>query len=191
MTALLGAENAERARLASLLESIRTTLVGGAQTGSALGALASGIAAAPFSAAAPAVNTDGGADAAPLKDAAPAASRTLKLVAQPEPDANPHLVEYARELLGRLEASYWKDVETQQPPSAVVQRLVEQLKATRELFVLRCETDGEPATADEFDAQLSTVLDVKGATSFGRHLGIAWYEVSQPAAAAGTRAVAS
>jgi hypothetical protein len=48
----------------------------------------------------------------------------------------------------------------------------------REVFLTRFKD--EPAAGGEFDRQIALLLDARSATTFARHLGIAWYPVSYP-----------
>jgi hypothetical protein len=180
----LEAEKAERARLAAVLDSIR----------SAVGATA------PLSMAAPkATHTDPlevttrvtivdvsdrhGAEEqnrqVPADQSAVDPGRNLKMVTRAAAEPDSVLSDCARQLLEQVEESYQNDVQSLQRPSDVVDRLVVQLRTARELFLAQCNNDEALATG-EFDRQISHVLDTKGATNFGRHLGIAWYEISQP-----------
>jgi len=104
---------------------------------------------------------------------------TLKVVARGSADSDPALTACAKQLLEQVEESYQSDVESLQRPADVVDRLVIQLRTARELFQAQCSGD-EAFANEEFDRQISHVLDAKGATAYGRHLGIAWYEVTQP-----------
>ena len=115
--------------------------------------------------------------------------RNLKFVARSMAESDVVLRDCATQLLDQVEASYQNDVGSLESPFDVVDRLVTQLRTARELFMMRCGND-ETLASEEFDRQMSLLLDTKGATAFGRHLGIAWHEMSQPAERAATSAVA-
>ena len=115
--------------------------------------------------------------------------RNLKFVARGPAEHDVVLSECAIQLLDQVEASYQTDVRSLESPFDVVDRLVTQLRTSRELFLMRCGND-EALASEEFDRQISFVLDTKGATAFGRHLGIAWHELSQPAERAAPSEVA-
>jgi hypothetical protein len=115
--------------------------------------------------------------------------RSLKFVSRAPAEPDVALADCARELLDEVHSSYQANVESLQGPSDVVNRLVTELRTARELFLMRCNDD-EALANQEFDRQISLVLDTNGATAFGRHLGIAWYEISQPAERAAPYAVA-
>jgi hypothetical protein len=112
--------------------------------------------------------------------AAPAVDRRLKLVASSEVApiaAPPHLVEYFNELFDQIEAMYRVD-ERAHASVEVVDLLSANLRCAREVFVQRASSAGCNG-ATLFDQKLSAKLDEVGATSLGRHLAIAAYEVTQ------------
>jgi hypothetical protein len=199
LAAQLSAESAERARAAGVLDSIRTALVAvGIQpspspspSGPGDAATTSPAPAAEILADAERADPQAPPSGVDVDEPSADAARTLKFITRPQAEARPHLKEYAARLLEHVETSYWQDVESLQHPTDVVTRLVDYLRTARELYVARCQAEGELSSADEFQRQLSTVLDTKGSTSFGRHLAIAWYEVNEPAGRAAACAVAS
>jgi hypothetical protein len=173
---------AERRRVSAILESIRSAVGGGLPVASAIETSNALPEATPQPSAQPAA-----ADTARNHDEQPAAvgqftsnaAATFKVVARGRVEPDEALITCAKQLLEQVEESYQSDVESLQRPADVVDRLVIQLRTARELFTAQCNGD-ETFANEEFDRQVSLVLDTKGATAYGRHLGIAWYEVSQP-----------
>ena len=106
-------------------------------------------------------------------------TRTLALVHPPRPleaEGDPELTEYARELLTSAEAAYRADLESSLSPVLTVDRLTEHLRGARDRFVSRANSpsrDGSPL----FKRHLLALLDSRWDTSFGRHLGIAVYQL--------------
>src|SRR5580765_5251525 len=160
-------ECVERRRALAVLDSIRSTI---------------GVAPPRQGSAAPADVRPEALDLMPPRVERAAASesaRPLKLVtADPTPN-NASWSEYATQLLEQIEASHQYDVESLERASDVVERLTEYLRMAHELFLTRFK--GEPAAAEEFDRQMGRLLETKEATTFARHLGIAWYAICQPA----------
>ena len=195
----LESEKTERTRLSAVLESIR----------SAMGAVTPlpgpGPSASIDTEAAPTVAVPANiplsqeaSDPGTSRDESPSEStRSLAFITRgaaeaevsPLPPVDPELSKAATQLLDQVESTYQCDVESLQSPFEVVDRLVAQLRTARELFLMRCNNDSAVANA-EFDRQISCLLDAKGVTAFGRHLGIAWHEMSQPAERAAPSAVA-
>jgi hypothetical protein len=105
-------------------------------------------------------------------------ARPLKLVSSEPTPHNARWSEYATQLLDQIEASHQYDLESLERPSDVVARLTECLRMAREVFLTRFKD--EPAAGGEFDRQIALLLDARSATTFARHLGIAWYPVSYP-----------
>jgi hypothetical protein len=169
-------ERVERRRALAVLDAIRSTI---------------GFGVARQESAAPADVHPEAPDLMPPRVERAAASesaRPLKLVtADPTPN-NASWSEYATQLLEQIEASHQYDVESLEHASDVVDRLTEYLRMARELFLTRFKE--EPAAAEEFDRQMGRLLDTKGATTFARHLGIAWYAICRPARAETPPAVA-
>jgi hypothetical protein len=91
----------------------------------------------------------------------------------------PEWREYACQLLEQIESAYQHDVDTSERPSDVVDHLTEYLRIARDMFSTRFIDAAE--APQEFDRQVTAVLDAKGTTPFGRHLAIAWYVVGRPA----------
>jgi hypothetical protein len=109
-----------------------------------------------------------------------AADRHLKLVASgavasvPGP---PHLLEYFKELFEQIDAMYQVDRRAHASVD-VVERLSANLRYARDVFVQRASSEGLMG-ATLFEQELSKKLDEVDATSLGRHLAIAAYELSQ------------
>ena len=123
--------------------------------------------------------------------APPEARRSLKLVVPIEAvtvAAPPELVEYVQGLFEQIHAMYLVDVQAH-AMADVLDRLCVNLRSARNAFVQRASVEGVIG-ADLFDQTLSVKLDEFGATSLGRHLSIAAYELTA-AAAADVRAEAS
>jgi hypothetical protein len=172
---------AEHRRVSAILESIRSA-IGGAAVARVLESSESTADAKPEHAAKPAAAATTRNDEQPVAvDRLPSSGApTLKVVVRIPPVPDEAVSACARQLLEQVEESYQTDVESLQRPADVVDRLVIQLRTARQLFLAQCGNN-ESNASEEFDRQLSIVLDAKGATAFGRHLGIAWYEISQPA----------
>jgi chromosome segregation ATPase len=108
------------------------------------------------------------------------ADRRLKLVASgavasvPVP---PHFLEYFKELFEQIDAMYQVDRRAHASVD-VVERLSANLRYARDVFVQRASSEGLMG-ATLFEQELSKKLDEVGATSLGRHLAIAAYELTQ------------
>ena len=162
-------ERTERRRALAVLDSIRSAMGGGI--------------APPrqaFAAPTDVQTAEAAAPASPRVErvAASESARPLKLVSSEPAPHNARWSEYATQLLNQVEASHQYDLESLERPCDVVAHLTECLRMARELFLTRFKE--EPAAAGEFDAQMALLLDARGATTFARHLGIAWYAISQP-----------
>jgi hypothetical protein len=93
----------------------------------------------------------------------------------PDPDPDPALVAYARELLGKAEAMYRADVSARRNTSELIDRLTSNLRRARLMFARRMGvTDLNQTTV--FEHELAEVLNTTEEPSFSRHLGIAAYE---------------
>jgi len=186
----LEADSVERTRLCAILDSIRSAVGSGVPAPPA-GPSGSILTDATQEPAPAAVAEIPEADEERFTPADPPSNsgRNLKFVARDLAEADRELSNSAVQLLDQVEASYQNDVKSLESPFDVVDRLVTQLRTSRELFLMRCGND-EALASEEFDRQISLLLDTKGATAFGRHLGIAWHEMSQPAERAAPSAVA-
>jgi hypothetical protein len=168
-------ESTEYRRMSEILESIRVAMNPGSPTPDMTVETETSTAPEPVPAECsetPAVEESLATEPEPTPITA---TRTLKLVATDSPDAS-----WAQHLLEDIEVSYLEDVDHMQRPADVVDHLVSQLKNARELFLTRCSAN-EAEANDAFDRQISMLLDLKSTSAFGRHLGIAWYEISHPA----------
>jgi len=162
-------ERTERRRALAVLDSIRSAMGGGI--------------AVPRQALAAPTEVQPAEAPAPVpprveRVAASESARPLKLVSSEATPHNARWSEYATQLLDQVEASHQYDLESLERPSDVVAHLTECLRMARDLFLTRFKD--EPAAAGEFDSQMARLLDARGATTFARHLGIAWYAISQP-----------
>jgi hypothetical protein len=171
MASALESAHAEHRRVQVVLDSIRSVIGSGAvpaltrSPGAELDAI--DVQESPSAAAAVAVN--------------PPASEPGQHVqsgGEGQMEDRPECSEYASQLLEQIESAYQHDVDTSERPSDVVDHLTEYLRIARSLFSTRFTDD--PAVTSHFDRQVTTVLDAKGTTPFGRHLAIAWYAASHP-----------
>ena len=108
-----------------------------------------------------------------------AAGRSLKLVAPSEVApiaAPPHLVDYLQGLFEQINAMYLVDLHAHAMVD-VLDRLCVNVRHARDVFVQRASVEGAIG-ADLFDQALSAKLNELGATSLGRHLSIAAYELT-------------
>ena len=102
----------------------------------------------------------------------------LKLVAssqEPAVDARPELVERAKELFDQVEEMYRADCKAH-TTLKLVEILTANLRYAYEAFVREAGSDGRIA-GTLFKQELSVRLDAHSATSLGRHLAIAAYEL--------------
>ena len=167
----IGSQRAEHDRVVGILSSIRSALepghprVAGDPVASLLRDGVTADAAIPES-----------RDQAPPRDESiPVSAQTVD---RPTPPGAALWSEYARQLLDQIESSYNSDVESGERSADVVDHLTEYLRLGRDLYSTRFKD--EPEAAQEFDRQLSATLDAKAAMPFGRHLGFAWYAITQP-----------
>jgi hypothetical protein len=80
--------------------------------------------------------------------------------------------EYAWQLLDNIEAVYAADVASGVVPDDLVDRLASNLTYGAEVFARRLEYASVPRTT-VFEQQLTSLINTKGETSFGRHLAVA------------------
>jgi hypothetical protein len=80
--------------------------------------------------------------------------------------------DYARALLDTVEAMYGEDVASRLPQPATLERLRANLNHARDLFTERLGPD-QAHEASVFIDQMTTLLDTKSTTPFGRDLAIA------------------
>jgi hypothetical protein len=106
------------------------------------------------------------------------AARSLKLVAASEAVATPpELVAYLNQLFEGIKAVYSQDVAALEP-TEMLTRLSANLRYARGAFVRRASSEGIVGSK-LFEQELSVKLEEFGATSLGRHLAIAAYELTQ------------
>jgi hypothetical protein len=84
---------------------------------------------------------------------------------------------YTRDLLEEVESMYWEDVKSGLQPMEVVNRLSANLLHRRQVLMDRFQPAAPEARA-VFDECVTRGLDTKANTSFGRHLGMAAYELT-------------
>ena len=167
----IGSQRAEHDRVVGILSSIRSALEPGHPR----------VAADPVASL---LRDEVTADAAipENRDQAPPRDESIPVVPQtvdrPTPPRAALWREYASQLLDQIESSYNSDVESGERSADVVDHLTEYLRLGRHLYATRFKD--EPEAAQEFDRQLSATLDAKAAMPFGRHLGFAWYAITQP-----------
>ena len=119
----------------------------------------------------------------PAAEAAPAGGAGHREVQPPvAPIAEPSdsaLSAYVASLLDTAETKYREDLESGLLPLDVVERLTSNLRHARDLFVDRagCLQNGQ---ASLFETVLMRLVDTRGGTAFGRHLGIAAYQLFSP-----------
>ncbi len=95
------------------------------------------------------------------------------------PGSNTELDAYVKQLLDQIESIYWADLGASMGPADIVGRLTENLRHAHDAFSRRL-TSGNTAETLVFEQHLTTLLDSKSETSFGRHLAIAAYNYSRP-----------
>jgi hypothetical protein len=82
----------------------------------------------------------------------------------------------ATDLLNQAESMYWDDLNSGLQPLEVVTRLTDNLRHAAELFIARFPAAAVDAPSI-FEQYVTRAIDLHAATSFGRHLGIAAYEL--------------
>jgi chromosome segregation ATPase len=169
----LAHEASDRARLVAALKTVQQACA----SAESAGAVEAATAAAP----AKAETTEENHDEPDTAAATPASNRSLKLVASAQPPVDDsELREYIKELFDRIDALYWVDHKAH-ASADLVERLSANLRYAREAVLRRTDSDGG-AGAALFERELTVRLDLNGATSLGRHLGIAAYELAEDAA---------
>ena len=122
------------------------------------------------------IQTDDDGTRAPTTSAG---DRRLKLVAASQVAsvvAPPHLLEYFKELFEQIDEMYRVDQRAHSSVD-VVDRLSANLRYARDVFVQRASSEGLIG-ATLFEQELSAKLDEVSATSLGRHLAVAAYELT-------------
>jgi hypothetical protein len=94
---------------------------------------------------------------------------------------DPALATYATTLLDAAESSYREDLESGLVPLDVVERLTSNLRRARDLFAQHAG-HLQNGHASLFETTVMRLVDTRGGTAFGRHLGIAAYELFSPRA---------
>jgi hypothetical protein len=89
------------------------------------------------------------------------------------------LVSYAATLLEAAETSYRQDLESGLLPLDVVERLTSNLRRAHGLFAQHAG-HLQNGHATLFETTVMRLADTRGGTAFGRHLGIAAYELFSP-----------
>jgi hypothetical protein len=95
---------------------------------------------------------------------------------------DPALTTYAATLLDAAETSYREDLESGLVPLDVVERLTSNLRRARDLFAQHAG-HLENGHGSLFETTVMRLVDTRGGTAFGRHLGIAAYELFSQRAA--------
>jgi hypothetical protein len=123
-----------------------------------------------------------------IAPAEPAAADVSARHAAPPPVAasavhgsDPVLATYATTLLDAAETSYREDLESGLVPLDVVERLTSNLRRARDLFAQHAG-HLQNGHASLFETTVMRLVDTRGGTAFGRHLGIAAYELFSPRA---------
>jgi hypothetical protein len=93
--------------------------------------------------------------------------------------SDPALTAYVESLLDAAETRYREDLESGLLPLDVVERLTANLRHACDQFMDRA---GRPQNgkASLFETALMRLVDMRGSSAFGRHLGIAAYELFLP-----------
>ena len=92
---------------------------------------------------------------------------------------DPALATYVATLLDAAETSYREDLESGLVPLDVVERLTSNLRRARDLFAQHAG-HLQNGHASLFETTVMRLVDTRGGTAFGRHLGIAAYELFSP-----------
>jgi hypothetical protein len=95
-------------------------------------------------------------------------------VRAPEAAPDPALLARLHRLFSELERQYYLDVESESTPADVIERLVANLRSAHSELRQSCNSDIDPDVL--FEQHMMMLLDVRGGTSFARHLGIAAYQ---------------
>jgi hypothetical protein len=108
-------------------------------------------------------------------------NRSLKLVGttHASPAGSPSdLVEYVTQMLDEIERIYWSDSGSDLTPAELLDRLTANLNYARDAFLRRAGST--PAGISLLEQHVTTLLETKAETSFGRHLGFAAYDLFHP-----------
>jgi hypothetical protein len=91
-----------------------------------------------------------------------------------ETPPDPALLARVHRLFAELERMYYLDVESESTPADVIDRLIANLRSAHSELRQSCHSDIDPDVL--FEQHMMMLLDVRGGTSFARHLGIAAYQ---------------
>jgi hypothetical protein len=119
-------------------------------------------------------------------------NRSLKLVGSTYASAagSPSdLVEYVTQMLDEIERIYWADSGSDLTPAELLDRLTANLSYARDAFTRR--SGSAPGNNSLLEQHVTTLLETKAETSFGRHLGFAAYDLFHPKKSAQLRSEAS
>jgi hypothetical protein len=121
------------------------------------------------------------AEAAPMASSPAPVSRALKLVGSTNASgagSPTDLAEYVTQMLDEIERIYWADSGSDLTPAELLDRLTANIRYARDAFSRR--SGGAPGSAALLEQHVSTLLETKAETSFGRHLGFAAYDLFHP-----------
>ena len=121
------------------------------------------------------------AEAAPMASAPTPVNRALKLVGSTNASAagSPaDLVEYVTQMLDEIERIYWADSGSDLTPAELLDRLTANIRYARDAFSRR--SGSAPGSNALLEQHVTTLLETKAETSFGRHLGFAAYDLFHP-----------
>jgi hypothetical protein len=108
-------------------------------------------------------------------------NRSLKLVGStyaPVAGSPADLVEYVTQMLDEIERIYWADSGSDLTPAELLDRLTANLRYAGDAFSRR--SGSAPGSAALLEQHVTTLLETKAETSFGRHLGFAAYDLFHP-----------
>ncbi len=91
----------------------------------------------------------------------------------------PQLDAYVTELIEQLKTAYAIDLAAGLAPTALVDRLMANVRGANEAFAREIAATGEDAAL--LDRRLTDLIDAEASTSFGRHLAVALYVVGPKA----------
>lgn len=121
-------------------------------------------------------------EAIPVAAGTAPVNRSLKLVGSTNGQAagSPSdLVEYVTQMLDEIERIYAADSGSDLTPAELLDRLTANLRYAHDAFVRRSGATA-PESLKLLEEQVTTLLETKAETSFGRHLGFAAYDLFHP-----------
>jgi hypothetical protein len=121
-------------------------------------------------------------DTTSTASATPLVNRSLKLVGTThvsEAGPAPDLAEYMTQMLDEIERIYWADLGSDLTPADVLDRLTANLRYAHDAFSRRWGTVA-PGSTSLLEQHVTTLLETKAETEFGRHLGFAAYDLFHP-----------